>query len=309
VANQSWDVSVKSLVAFPQVLEPMSDQLDWTKKLGDAVLAQQKDVLAAVQRLRAKAQDSGNLKTTEQQTVVVEQAETKIIRIEPTNPQVIYVPAYEPAVVYGGWYYPAYPPYYWPPYPAYYPGYAFGAGLRLGPRPPAGAIFGNCNWGGGDINIDINRATNIDRLRPQQGSGRQVDHDSSHRQGVSYRDNATREKFGKGGRRRPAQRIPRSRRRGRSCRYQRSPRRRDRAGAGDRAERPTQPCRQSRRGSGTWAGGGGRSRQRFNDVNRGGGAAQRNVDRGRGSMARAPAEGGAWAAAVAAAVARRWRRR
>ena len=235
VANQSWDVSVKSLVAFPQVLEPMNDQLDWTKKLGDAVLAQQKDVLAAVQRLRAKAQDSGNLKTTEQQTVVVEQAETKIIRIEPTNPQVIYVPAYEPAVVYGGWYYPAYPPYYWPPYPAYYPGYAFGAGLAWGLGfAAAGAIFGNCNWGGGDINIDVNRATNIDRnFDRNKGQGGKWNHDSSHRQGVSYRDNATREKFGKSAAGADRRNDFRGRDGGgRSCRHQRSPGRRRPGGRG-----------------------------------------------------------------------------
>src|SRR6185295_11807194 len=69
VEKETWDVSVKSLVAFPQVLEPMNDKLDWTQKLGDAFLADQKAVLDAVQRLRAKAKDSGNLKTTEQQKV------------------------------------------------------------------------------------------------------------------------------------------------------------------------------------------------------------------------------------------------
>jgi hypothetical protein len=73
VQNQSWDTSVKSLVAFPQVLEPMYGKLDWTQKLGDAFLAQQKDVFAAVQRLRARARESGNLKSNEQQNVIVEQ--------------------------------------------------------------------------------------------------------------------------------------------------------------------------------------------------------------------------------------------
>ncbi len=115
VESQPWDVSVKSLVAFPQVLEPMSDKLDWTQKLGDAFLAQEKDVMAAVQRLRAKAQQSGNLKSNEQQKVIVEppaQASggttggggttQTIVRIEPANPEVIYVPSYNPTVVYGG---------------------------------------------------------------------------------------------------------------------------------------------------------------------------------------------------------------
>ena len=212
VEGQPWDVSVKSLVAFPQVLEPMNDKLDWTQKLGDAFLAQQKDVLAAVQRLRGRAEQSGNLKSNDQQKVIIEQptgvAEQTIVRIEPANPQVIYVPTYNPTVVYGTWWYPAYPPYYWAPYPAYYPGYYPGAALATGIAwgiglAAAGAIFGNCNWGGGDVDIDINRATNIDRNFDRSrggggGGGGKWQHDASHRQGVAYRDNATREKFGGG---------------------------------------------------------------------------------------------------------------
>lgn len=211
VENQTWDVSVKSLVAFPQVLEPMSDKLDWTQKLGDAFLAQERDVLAAVQRLRARARDSGNLKTNEQQKVMVEPAPAPvqgqpppisetIIRVEPANPQVIYVPAYNPTVVYGSWGYPSYPPYYWPPYPAYYPGAALATGFAWGVGlAAAGAIFGGCNWGGGDVNIDVNRATNIDRNfdRTKVQGGGKWQHDASHRQGVAYRDNASREKYGK----------------------------------------------------------------------------------------------------------------
>ncbi len=165
VANESWDTSVKSLVAFPQVLEPMNDKLDWTQRLGDAVLSQERDVLAAIQRLRGRARDSGHLETNAQQRVITEPATTTgavaatIVRIEPANPEVIYLPAYDPGVVYGGWGYPAYPYYYWPPYPAYYPGGAFLSGFAWGIGfAAAGAIFGNCNWGGGDINIDINRA-------------------------------------------------------------------------------------------------------------------------------------------------------
>jgi hypothetical protein len=191
---------VKSLVAFPQILEPMNDKLDWTHKLGDAFLAQQKDVFAAVQRLRARAKDSGNLKSNEQQNVVVEQAPAggqTIVKIEPANPQVIYVPAYNPTVVYGAWSYPAYPPTYWPPPPAYYPGaalmtgFAWGVGLAA-----AGAIFSDCNWGGNDVNINVNKAANIDRnFDRSKVEGGRWQHDGSHRQGVAYRDNATREKY------------------------------------------------------------------------------------------------------------------
>jgi hypothetical protein len=158
-------------------------------------------VLAAVQRLRARAKDAGNLKSNEQQNVVVEQPPAggqTIVKIEPANPQVIYVPAYNPTVVYGAWSYPAYPPTYWPPPPAYYPGgalmtgFAWGVGLAA-----AGAVFGNCNWGGGDVNINVNKAANIDRNfdRTKVEGGGRWQHDASHRQGVAYRDNATREKY------------------------------------------------------------------------------------------------------------------
>jgi len=107
--KEDWDPSVKSLVNFPQVLGMMNEKLDWTQKLGDAFLAQQKDVMDTVQKLRQKAQAQGNLKSSEEQKVVVEK-ETKTIIIESANPQVVYVPTYNPTVVYGVWPYPAYPP-------------------------------------------------------------------------------------------------------------------------------------------------------------------------------------------------------
>jgi uncharacterized membrane protein YgcG len=202
VENQSWDVSVKSLVAFPQALEPMNEKLDWTQKLGDAFLADQKSVLDAVQRLRKRAEDSGNLQSNEQQKVSVEQeAQQTVIKVVPADPQVIYVPAYNPTVVYGVWAYPAYPPYYWPPYPYYYPGGAFVRGFAWGAGvAAAGAIFGGCNWGRGDVNINVNRATNIDRNfnRTNVGGGGKWQHDASHRKGVSYRDSVSREKYSKG---------------------------------------------------------------------------------------------------------------
>ncbi|MEI5996608.1 DUF3300 domain-containing protein [Paraburkholderia bengalensis] len=203
VQDQTWDASVKSLVAFPQILEPMSDKLDWTQKLGDAFLAQQKDVFAAVQRLRARAKESGNLESNEQQKVIVEQApagaQTTVVRIEPANPEVIYVPAYNPTVVYGAWSYPAYPPTYWPPYPAYYPGAALATGFAWGiGLAAAGAIFSDCNWNGGDVNINYDKVKNVDRNFDRtkvQGQGGRWQHDAGHRQGVAYRDNATRDKF------------------------------------------------------------------------------------------------------------------
>ncbi|BCQ28525.1 DUF3300 domain-containing protein (plasmid) [Caballeronia sp. NK8] len=213
VQDQTWDVSVKSLVAFPQVLVPMNDKLDWTQRLGDAFLAQPNDVLAAVQRLRIRAQDTGHLKSTPQQKVSVEARSatsqsgqpgqappTQIVRIEPANPQVIYVPSYNPTVVYGAWPAPAYPPTYWPPPPAYYPGAALASGFAWGLGiAAAGAIFSDCNWNNNDVNVNINKATNIDRnFDRTKVEGGKWQHDARHRQGVSYRDNATRDKYSRG---------------------------------------------------------------------------------------------------------------
>ena len=178
-----WDPSVKSIATFPDVLAMMDEKLDWTQKLGDAFLAQQAEVMAAVQRLRAKANAEGTLMSTKEQTVTVEPAPppaaaaadpaaapaaaaaaapatqtTTIIKIEPADPEIVYVPTYNPTVVYGAWPYPAYPPYYYYP-PMYPPGaafFSFTAGVIIG-----GAFWGNCNWGSSDIDINVNRNTNI----------------------------------------------------------------------------------------------------------------------------------------------------
>ena len=89
---------MKALVATPTVLDMMNDQLDWTTELGDAVLAQQADVMDAIQRLRAKAQANGKLETTKQQKVTVTQQEPdkQVIVIEPASPETVYVPYYDP---------------------------------------------------------------------------------------------------------------------------------------------------------------------------------------------------------------------
>jgi hypothetical protein len=196
VENETWDVSVKSLAAFPNILEMMNEKLDWTQKLGDAFLAQQKDVLDSVQRLRRLAKDNGNLESNQQQVV---RSEAQAIIIEPAQPQTIYVPAYNPTVVYGAWPYPAYPPYYYPGVAMWYPGGALVRGFAWGVGfAAAGAMFGGCNWGRGDIDIDINRATNIDRSfnRNSVSSGNKWQHNAQHRGNAPYRDKASQERFG-----------------------------------------------------------------------------------------------------------------
>jgi hypothetical protein len=184
--KQPWDAAVKSLTKFPQVLTMMSEKLDWTQELGDAFLAQKEDVAKTVQALRAKAQAQGNLKDSKEQKVVSEPAgTTTIIKIEPANPQVVYVPTYNPTVVYGSWWYPSYPPYYYYP-PGYVAGGAllgFTAGVIVG-----GALWGNYNWGGGDIDIDINRHNEFNRTN--NVSNKEWKHDASHRGAVPYKDKA-----------------------------------------------------------------------------------------------------------------------
>ena len=138
--SQNWDPSVKSLVAFPQVLQMMNEQLDWTQQLGYAFASQQTDVMASIQRLRRQAQAAGTLGSTPQQTV---SAQGETIVIEPVNPQIVYVPSYNPTVVYGSWPYPAYPPVYWPPPPGYAAGTALAAGLAFG----AGVAITAGLWG------------------------------------------------------------------------------------------------------------------------------------------------------------------
>ncbi len=221
-----WDDSVKSLVSLPQILELMNEKLDWMQKLGDAFLGQRKETMDAIQRLRARAQAEGNLKSNEQQTVVAEPvqpqpgqpppAQQTIIKIEPANPQVVYVPSYNPTVVYGAWPYPAYPPYY--PYP---PGYVWGtAAISFGVGMAVGAAaWGGCNWGGGDVDIDVNKANNFTNnvnretkanqirnerasqggQRGQGGGNRQSwQHNPEHRKGAQYRDAGSQQRYNRG---------------------------------------------------------------------------------------------------------------
>jgi hypothetical protein len=159
VDKQAWDDSVKSLIATPSVLEMMSSKIDWTHRLGKAVIDQQADVMDAVQRLRAKAQANNKLQSTKQQNVVVTQEQGRqVIAIQSTDPNTVYVPYYDPSVVYGEWPYSDYPPYYWPA-PGYIgagliaAGIAFGTGYALGRW--GGYWRGNVNWNGS--NIAINR--------------------------------------------------------------------------------------------------------------------------------------------------------
>ncbi len=203
VQNQTWDVSVKSLVAFPSALMQLNDHLDWTQKLGDAMISQEQDVADSIQRLRAKAADAGNLASGPQQTVTTQGTGTdRTIVIEPSNPDVVYVPSYNPSWAYGAWSEPAYPPVYYPPPAGYGYGAALASGLLWGVAiaGAGAALYGGWNWarGASYVNINTNRAVNIDRNfdRNRYTNNNRWQHDSGHRRGVAYRDQATRQQFG-----------------------------------------------------------------------------------------------------------------
>lgn len=230
VAKEPWDPSVQALAGLPDVVKRLADDIQWTTDLGNAFLAQQNDVMDAVQRMRKKAQDNGNLKSTEQQRVETRVIENKsVIVVEQADPQVVYVPSYDPVVVWGPPIYP-YPPIYYPA--GYYAAglaISFGVGVMMGAFWSGGWGWG-CGWGNNNININnnnnFNRNTNIGGgnrnnigggNRPSQlpnrggdrgglgdrgnlGGGGRGDagwkHNPQHRGGAPYRDRATADRFG-----------------------------------------------------------------------------------------------------------------
>jgi hypothetical protein len=219
VAKQLWDPSIQAMAALPDVVKRLADDIQWTTDLGNAFLAQQSDVMDAVQRMRQKAQDKGNLKSTEQQKVETKVIENKsVIVVEQADPQVVYVPSYDPMVVYGPAVYP-YPPIYYPPAGYYAAGLAisFGVGVMMGAFWSGGWGWG-CGWSNNNININnnnnFNRNSNIGGgnrnsiggNRPSQQPGRggigggrgdsSWKHNPQHRGGAPYRDRATADRFG-----------------------------------------------------------------------------------------------------------------
>jgi Protein of unknown function (DUF3300)/Chaperone of endosialidase len=199
LAKQSWDDSVKSLVQVPTVLTMMGEQLDWTQKLGDAMLAQQADVMDSVQRLRARAQANGKLQSTKEQTVTVKTEDQKqYVVIEPASPTEIYVPYYEPAVVYGDWPYPDYAPYYFPPPYGYLPGAALATGIAFAAGIAVRhAFWGDCDWGRRNINV-LNKNVDINRFnRNDRSNFSNWQHNADHRHGVKYNNADVRQKYAK----------------------------------------------------------------------------------------------------------------
>ncbi len=194
VDKQQWDASIKSLTAVPDVLAMMSTQLDWTQKLGDTVLAQQADVMDAVQRLRQRAQANNKLQTTKEQKVTVTQdAGKQYIAIEPAVPSTVYVPYYDPAVVYGAWDYPAYPPYYFTP-PGYIAGAAIATGVAFATGVAVGAWASHAGWWGGGIGWN-NNVINVRNTDINVNNRNTWVHNPDHRHGVRYTNADVRQKF------------------------------------------------------------------------------------------------------------------
>ncbi len=206
VQQQNWDPSVQALVVFPDVLKRLNDDVSWTTNLGNAFLAQQQDVMDAVQRLRQQAQQAGKLASTPQENVSTgNDAGTPYIDIEPASPDVIYVPVYDPAWIWGPPLYYPYPHWFWPPRSVIYGGIGFGFGGGIN----VGFFFGGGwhGWGGwgwhpawGTRSIVVNNTFihqyNFNSARIANVHGTSVwAHDAVHRGGVPYANAALNDRF------------------------------------------------------------------------------------------------------------------
>jgi hypothetical protein len=194
VKKENWDASVQAMSLLPKIVKDMVDHLKWTTDLGNAFLAQQSDVMDAVQRMRAKANDTGKLKSDEKIKVETQVVESKtVVVIEQADPEIVYVPSYDPTWVWGAMAYP-YPALY---YPAYYPGafIGFGAGIAIGAAWGGGWGWG-AGWGNNNINLNINnnfnRNANIGNIG---GGNRAWQHNPQHRGGTPYSNRATAQRF------------------------------------------------------------------------------------------------------------------
>ena len=222
--KQNWDPSVQAMAMLPDVVKRLTDDVEWTTDLGNAFLTQQSDVMDAVQRMRAKAEGKGNLKSNEQMKVETKVVENKsVIVIEQAKPDVIYAPSYNPVVVYGPPPYP-YPPVTYPP-PGYYAGgmaLSFGVGMMVGAAVSGGGGWGwGCGWGGNNnvtinnnntfvnnSNKNISNRQNVNNSNNNISSRQNVNagnrtggnnswqHNPQHRGGTPYSNQATASKFG-----------------------------------------------------------------------------------------------------------------
>jgi Protein of unknown function (DUF3300) len=204
VKKQPWDPSIQAMAALPDLVNRLAIDIQWTTDLGNVFLAQQSEVMDAIQRMRAKAISTGALKANEQQKVEPQVIDGKtVIVVEQANPEVIYVPSYSPTVVYGPPLYP-YPLTYYQPPPSTGEAIAagaisFGVGLAVGAAWGGGWGWG-FGWGHNDIDVNVNnnfnRNANIQGGNRTNVSGNSWQHNPQHRGGAPYANSATANKFG-----------------------------------------------------------------------------------------------------------------
>jgi hypothetical protein len=211
VEKEDWDPSIQAMAALPDAVKRLAQDVKWTTDLGNAFLAQQGDVMDAVQRMRLKADAAGNLKSNEQMKVETKVVETKtVVIIQPANPQIIYVPSYNPVVVYGPpvYMYP-YPPIYYPP-PSYYAAgvvFAFGVGVAVGSYYRGGWGY-YPGWGRHTtININVNNRyvkhyntvnvnRNINNVNVNRGTNSNWQHNPQHRGAAPYSNKQVAKTYG-----------------------------------------------------------------------------------------------------------------
>lgn len=200
VENKNWDPSVKALVAFPDVLKRMSDDLDWTQQLGDAFLEDEGRVMDSIQNLRQRADTAGNLGNTDHVKVVREE---RVIYIEPAVERVVYVPVYDTRVVYGPWWWPDYPPVYWDRYSSHV---YFSGAFYWGPRVYIGPSFhfSSCHWASRRVVVIDHhhhhdyyhhRHAYTGRHLAHYNGARHWSHNPVHRRGVAYYNEPVRARY------------------------------------------------------------------------------------------------------------------
>jgi len=200
VEKQNWDPSIQAMAPFPDLVKQLAQNIKWTDELGNAFLAQQSEVMDAVQRMRAKAVDKGALKSNEQQKVETKVVESKtVVVVQPAKTEVVYVPSYDPVAVWGAPYYP-YPPVVYPAYPAGGMLLGFGVGIAMGAAWGGGWGW-NAGWGGNN-NININRNNTFVNNYNRNGGNRyggangSWQHNPAHRGGAPYANRATANRYG-----------------------------------------------------------------------------------------------------------------
>ena len=191
--GRDWDPSVQSLLAFPNVLEQMEADLDWTERLGDAFLAQQQQVMDTVQALRNRAYAAGNLRSNDKVRVV---REREVIVVRPVRQDLVYVPYYDPLTIYGSWWWPQYRPVTWGPWPGYglasgysnFSGFYWGSGISLG----VNFFFGDWDWPTHRVRVVPHRPFYYRRPPPVHHVWV---HDYQHRRGHRYPNRAVEHRY------------------------------------------------------------------------------------------------------------------